>query len=629
MRKKLLPCLLLLFFLGSAGLLFWYLSADSFRFHRAADDLFKETLSEDALSLHYTLADPSDYGIHPGKAALPCYKSGDSAAAAASAAQYYNRLNSIRQDRLSKEDAYTCALLLDYLEQEIYGKRYTYYEEPLSPSSGTQSQLPLLLAEYTFRTKEDVDNYFSLLGSVPDYLESLLSFEKDKADAGFFMPDEDLEEVIFQCTSIITSESLREGSHFLQSTFKSRLENLSEDFSAEEIQSLCQKNDQILSKQVLPAYEKLADGLTLLYGSNKYQGGLAAYPGGKSYYTWLLSKSSASSRPPEEVMELLQNTFRSGYNQLKVLVTEYQSIGTQAAVSGNSAGLEAHDNPAPAQSTLTLASFNERFPLSEPEEILVKLQSQMTEDFPALSQVSEEHIYCQVKDVNPALEAYTSPAFYLTPPVDDSFHNTICINRASTSEGLDLYTTLAHEGYPGHLYQTVYSQLYAASQGENPVRELLYFGGYTEGWAYYTEMLSYEYAAQLTDQDSDLLLCQITSLQKNLQINLYCILDLSMHYYNVSKEKILDTLEAFGIGEESGERIYNYIRTEPANYLKYYLGYLEMLKLREQAENLWEEDFSLYKFHQFVLEAGPSDFDNLHKRLLETLEQQNALETLE
>lgn len=595
MKKKLLPCLLLLFFLGGAGLFFWYLSADSFRFHRTADDLFKETLSEDALSLHYTLADPSDYGIHPGKATLPCYKSGDSAAAAASAAQYYNRLNSIRQDRLSKEDAYTCALLLDYLEQEIYGKRYTYYEEPLSPSSGTQSQLPLLLAEYTFRTKEDIENYFSLLESVPPYLESLLNFEKDKADAGFFMPDEDLEEVISQCTSIINLEVLADGSHFLQTTFKSRLEKLAEDFSAEEIQSLCQKNDQILSKQILPAYEKLADGLALLYGSNKYQGGLAAYPGGKAYYTWLLSKSSASSRSPEEVMELLQNTFRSGYSQLKVLVTEYQSIGTQATVSEN-------------------------FPLTEPEAILVKLQSQMTEDFPALTQVSEDQVFCQVKDVDPALEEYTSPAFYLTPPVDDPYHNTICINRASTSEGLDLYTTLAHEGYPGHLYQTVYSQLYAASQGENPVRELLYYGGYTEGWAYYTEMLSYEYAAQLTGQESDLLLCQITSLQKNLQINLYCILDLSMHYYNVSKEKILDTLEAFGIGEESGERIYNYIRTEPANYLKYYLGYLEMLKLREQARNLWEDDFSLYKFHQFVLEAGPSDFDNLHKRLLETLE---------
>ncbi len=72
----------------------------------------------------------------------------------------------------------------------------------------------------------------------------------------------------------------------------------------------------------------------------------------------------------------------------------------------------------------------------------------------------------------------------------------IYINRASTYTALDLYTTLAHEGYPGHLYQTILS----GSTTLGSVRNLLNFGGYIEGWATYVEM----YAYGLSDTDPNL-----------------------------------------------------------------------------------------------------------------------------
>ena len=106
--------------------------------------------------------------------------------------------------------------------------------------------------------------------------------------------------------------------------------------------------------------------------------------------------------------------------------------------------------------------------------------------------------------------------------------------------------------------------------------------------------------------------------QRDLQINLFCLLDLSLHYYGAEESELLRSLESFGLSEEQSERVYDYLRTAPAVYLKYYVGYLEMNALKKRAELQWSDNFSLLRFHRFVLEAGPSDFENLTKRLKQT-----------
>ena len=121
-----------------------------------------------------------------------------------------------------------------------------------------------------------------------------------------------------------------------------------------------------------------------------------------------------------------------------------------------------------------------------------------------------------------------------------------------------------------------------------------------EGWAYYTEQLSYEYAAQLLDgADSDSaasLLCRLVSLQRDLQINLFSLLDISLHYYGASRQDVIRSLESFGLPEQTALRIYDYLRTSPVVYLKYYVGYLEMTALRERAGRCGARIFRLERF---------------------------------
>lgn len=215
------------------------------------------------LNMHYTIADPKTFGISEYEPVLPIYHSDQPEDSKEHCSDLLHRLDRIDPDRLSPENAYTYRLLHRSLENDLALADFPYYNEPLSPSSGMQSQLPVLLAEYTFRTKRDVTDYLALLDQIDDYFSSLLLYEQEKAAAGFFMPACSSEKVRKQCDTIVTTEELAQGTHFLQTTFEDRLSELQKQglFTPEETASLIETNDRLLATVVQPAYAALSEGL--------------------------------------------------------------------------------------------------------------------------------------------------------------------------------------------------------------------------------------------------------------------------------------------------------------------------------------------------------------------------------
>lgn len=593
------PLALMAVFLLSVVLLFSF-RRDSREFTELTSDIFINELLPNTLNMHYTVAHPEDYGIYSYTATLPVYTHKETFLSRVQLGNYCRRLSEIRAEKLTAEDAYTYALLQNYLETARLGASFSYYDEPLSPGSGAQSQLPTLLAEYTFRTKRDVLDYLVLLSRTGDYFDGLLRYEQEKAEAGLFMPDYSLKKVCLQCNTILTEEDLSTGNHFLQTTFRERLSKLLSlgIITQKEAERYLAVNDKLLATVMLPAYESLSDELSLLQGKGANEEGLAHTPQGKEYYAYLVRQSTGSSRQVKEIKTLLYQQFAKECQQLQTLVTKYPSL------------------------TSTVEEYQKEasFPFDTPEEVLSDLQERMADDFPAFPQTAKEsEPACTVKTVSDNLEPFSAPAFYLTPPLDDSRNNVIYINESDCPAGLSLYTTLAHEGYPGHLYQSVYHQLYRQQENLSPVRELLWYGGYLEGWALYTEFLSYDYAAEAIREAGcpETALCYTLEKQnRSLQLCLFSILDLAIHYDGASPTEVAQMLSNFGIiSPDTCRSIYEYIVEEPANYLKYYLGYLEILQLKEEARTLWGTGYSDLRFHTFLLENGPADFDNLSKRL--------------
>ncbi len=547
--------------------------------------------------MHYTVANPSRYGIDSYTPTLPSYSKERRNNSIKELASAIETLQGIDIAKLNDGNAYLYRLLLPYLENEKNGMLLYYYANPLSPSSGMQSQLPILLAEYTFRSKQDVDDYLSLLDQTDSYFEGIASYLKDQSAQGLFMPDYSVDKIIAQCDTIMDKTSLEAGTHFLNTTFEERLDHLIEKggLSEKEKAAYLSENSRLLTTVMLPAYQKMGDELLLLKGSGKNENGLFYYPDGKKYYTYLIQSNTGSYRDIKEIKLLLLRDFEKSIESMQALLQSNPGLLSSSGALSNS------------------------FAYETPTDMLKNLQQMMVSDFPALSDVAEDTTpVCTVKPISKNLQEYCSPAFYLTPPLDDIGENVIYINPKNNPHGVELYTTLAHEGYPGHLYQTVYSQLFFRKTETNPIRCLLSYGGYVEGWAMYVELKSYDYAKSLMKQTAPETeaLYELYKLDRQIQLSLYSLLDIAIHYEGATYKQAHKMLSSVGISEPSTTRsIYEYIVEEPTNYLKYYLGYLEIINLKKEAKKLWQDTYSEYRFHKFYLENGPADFTNLRLHL--------------
>lgn len=583
-------------FLFLIAFLFTY-RRDERIFENTIAELFQEEMSGNTLNMHYTLAFPEHYGIRDYEVSLPCYSMETRLDSQADTENLIALLGSLRQEKLSEENRYTCRLLLQSLENSLAMSEYPYFEEPLSPVSGMQSQLPILLAEYTFRREKDVEDYLKLLDQTDEYFASLLTFEQEKAAAGLLMPTSSLKKVIEQCSSILDKASLEKEQHFLQDTFRERLLPLVSNgvISLEKAQKYAAVNNRLLRTVMQPAYEALADGLCLLQDDSIPLAGLAAHKNGAAYYELLLSHETGSGRSAKEVKELLVKQIDEELAQIDSLLNRYPNL----------------------KETDIEKLLADSFPYQSALQMLPDLQQRIQTDFPPFADNTSTSAV--IKSVSESLQEYCAPAFYLTPPLDDTSSNVIYINEKNPLSNVELYTTLAHEGYPGHLYQSVYYNRLQDNSAASQVRQLLWYGGYLEGWALYVEFLSFDYASQILMEKEERLAAAAVQLEKHnrsLLLCIYSLIDVMIHYENAPQPLVTKLLNSFGITDsDSVSAIYEYIAEEPANYPKYYLGYLEILDLKALAQTKWGNAYSDYFFHTFYLTTGPSDFNTLRERL--------------
>lgn len=576
------------------------------RFRACTNTIFTTDISGNPLNLHYTLAYPESSGIKDYSLSLGTFDPTQLSGQKILLENRRTMINAFPARDLSPDNRLTQQILSLYYETQLLPARQYLLDEALSPSLGTQAQLPILLAEYTFRKEDDVRNYLKLLTSVDSYLESILSFEKLKAQNGTFMSDATADRIISQCSAFIKDPD----DNYLASVFSEKIQSLS-GISEQKKAAYQKLHNQILTGQLLPAYQSLIDGLYLLKGSGKNPGGLCQFAGGKAYYEYLIKSSCGIYDTVPEIQSRLIHQFQTDLSLATKLmgsstatptfakdvflpISEAET-GTPSGIFSFSAGL------IDAASGLSFTSTPSAAETS-PEQILEDLQKQIQTDFPAVPSTSYE-----VKYVHPDLEEHLSPAFYLTPPIDTLSPNDIYINRHANMSDLELYTTLAHEGFPGHLYQTITF----ASSAPDPVRYLPAMGGYVEGWATYAESFAYTYY-QPDSTDG-----QLAWLNRSLNLCMMSLLDTVIHYNSWNQERCATFLSQLGITDNTIQKeIYQVIVEDPANYLKYYLGYLQFLDLQQEVRELAGDAFHLHSFHQKVLSAGPCQFPILKQWIL-------------
>ena len=579
-RKKIfliLPCCLLVILISFlSGNAFWsslHAESSDRQFRTFTRSLFQTEVSANTISLHYTLRSPSDYGIADIPATYGSLSS-DPVAAKASVRNVLSSLQEFDPDTLSSENALTFKILDTYLKNASTGTDYLLYQEPLGPVSGIHTQLPVLLSEYSFYDTQDVETYLALLKETPSYFDSVIRFEQKKAASGLFMPDYQADSVLDTCQSFIDMGK----ENYLVSTFNERIASL--DLLPENKKDSFQKeNMKLVTEEIYPAYQNLITAIKSLKGKGMNEQGLSHFPYGKKYYEYLVRQTTGCN---ESISRLR-------------LMTRAQILEDLSAMQ---------KVLFPADAALTQASVLEQ---TSPDSMLDDLRSKITDTFPEIPDVD-----FQVKYVPESMQDYLSPAFYMIPAIDNLTENVIYINNGQTASGLNLYTTLAHEGYPGHLYQTV--NIYASEP--DPIRRIHDFCGYVEGWATYAEMMSY-YLAPLPKTEASL-------LQKNSSVilGLYALADMGIHYDGWSVTDTVRFFSDYGINDPNAvQSVYKLIIGSPANYLKYYIGYLKFYELKKEMADALGNQFSQKEFHRAVLDVGPAPFeivyDEVEKNLLD------------
>lgn len=540
-------------------------------FEALTKEVFLDNVQSDSITLNYTLANPEDYGITDYKATLGDFSLEAMKENLAKCENYSARLKDIDYKKLTDDQKLTYDIMKDYYKVEDNAKDLLLYYEVLSPTVGLQAQLPILYAEYNFYDKDDIDAYLELLPCTYDYFNQIIEFEKLKSDAGLFMSDRSADDIIKQCESLIADKE----NNFLITVFNDKVKQF-DGLTKDEIKTYQEKNKDAVLNYVIPAYQLLIDGLKSLKGTGTNEGGLSNFEKGKEYYESLVRTETGSNRSIGDLIKLLDKYMNKNIANMQIILGKDSTLLDQAS--------------------------NPSYPMTDPEEILTYLQDAIKDRFPDMDKVNYT-----VKYVHKSLQDFISPAFYLTPAIDNYEENSIYINGSDKFDLSQIFTTLAHEGYPGHLFQNVYY----AQQNPAPIRSTMNFGGYSEGWATYVEMISYHMAgiddnlASLLEQNNAVILM------------MYARADIGINYEGWTRADSDDYLKSMlGITDEDTlDQFYISMVEEPANYLQYTIGYIEMMELRAKAEKELGDKFSEKAYHEFILKTGPSQFYVIDKYL--------------
>lgn len=544
-------------------------------FEQYLEEEFNQTVTANTLTLHSSLKDPEGFGIKRPKPSFGDISLDTLKSDKEQLMTTQEKLHQISPSSLTEEQNFIYQILDNYLDTYIELSNYYLYGNPFSANTGISTQLPITMAEYEFYVEADIKDYLSLVNQIPSFFADYIEIEKEQAKQGLFMADFAVDNTIAQINIFLNNTT--ENSFII--SFDERIDNV--NFLSEDQKKTYKKNNAaLINAKVIPAYQSLKTELTNLKGTGKNEGGVCNFKDGKKYYECLVKSQTGSDKTPSEWIGELENHISSLMIELQKIAKETPSAFT--------------------------AVYELSFDNNNCEKILEQLKEDMKDDFPEISELDYT-----IDKIPESLQNSTTAAFYMIPPLDDSTQNSIYVNEANISSNSPLLPILAHEGYPGHLYQTNYFR----EHNSYPIRQLLSFIGYSEGWAFYVENLSYKYLDfgeynSIKDE-----ICRIYTINNELNYIVASLADLYVNYEGYDRKKLQEYLQSFQLPAKNSDKIFETVIQDPTIYLKYYTGYMEIVNLKTKCMNQLGKNFDLQAFHKVILDAGPCPFSLLEEKI--------------
>ena len=549
------------------------------KFDRFLNSCFREYAAENTVTLHFKLSNPSAYGIKVPVSPTYGDLSSDTLKKNCSRSkELLQKLYTFPTSSLTKKQKLTWQIFQDYLNESIMNEKYILYSSPLG-TNGLQSEIPVTLSEYRLDNEKDIKDYLSLVNQVPELFTQILDFEQERRNAGIISPSFVISDTIDQIDQFLNASE--ENNPLIQS-FEERLAEV-ESLSKDQKASYIANNRLLVTDKVLPAYKSLKTSLQAYTNDSKNTSSkerLCEYKNGQDYYKFLLMSNVGTDFSPEDCITILESQLKNTVKDISSLTAKNKDLYTE------------YLSAIPA--------------LSAPKEIMNTLKNDSLVEFPEIKNIS-----CQLKNVPDALSGTSACAFYLVPPIDSTKDNIIYINKSRVDSN-ELFSTLAHEGYPGHLYQTNYF----LTTNPSPLRTFLHCAGYDEGWGTYAQLYSYNFIEfKNVDEQTTKQLRQLYRDNDLLSLSLSSLCDLYVNYKNYDENALANYLQTYGIGKDSAQNLYRYVIENPTTYLSYSIGCYELDQLKQTMADSLGKAFKISDFHEAVLNVGSCNFSILRQEI--------------
>lgn len=578
MRKIFIFLLSLLIVISLAGC---HNDDQSEEFLRFIEDYMIEELSSDYISLHTSFDNPENYGIDSSQIKVTLGERLTIETMEASRDELNNvkeELNKYNRNKLSGDAKKIYDEFKLSLEQKLAlsKEEYMYLDTVFEADTGIHIDMITLFSEWVLKDEDDVKELILLVDDVYGYIDSLLDYTTQQAKLGYMMVD--IDSVREYCDGVV--EKGKNNSVLL--TMKDNIDKL----NLENNQYYKEQLEQSFLNSFIPAYKNISDTLYGLKNCKNNLNGFYYLDNGKEYYSYLLKSKVGSDKSVSQIKKMLEKRANLSLLSMQKIYTENENVLNQVEE--------------------LKTKFKSYY------EIMEYLKSCYDEDFPSVG-----HLSYDINNIDPNVASQGISAYFVLPAIDSKKNMQIKVNTHNNTrniEDINTYTTIAHEGIPGHMY--MYSYIY--ENCNHLYYKLNSHLAFTEGYATYVEFYSMKYLKDLNKDALDLLYYN----------NLYssCIIalsDIGIHYEGWDFKEFCRYLESCGMTTDKDilERQYKQLQSNPASFIPYYVGVVEILNLKDEAQDKLKEKFNDKEFHEVLIQDGSRTFNVIENNIHEYIKE--------
>ena len=495
------------------------------------------------------------------------------------------RLAAIDPAGLTDQEKISRELLLRHFAEDAEAADFKEWEMPVNQMGGVHTTYPQLVAQLSFTTVKDYDDWIARLHAIPKAFDQVAANMSIGMDDHRVPPKYLLAKALEQVKSLASQKPEDSPLALPLKSFPATIK------TAEQERIKAEMLDAI-TKEVLPAYLRFARFLEVSYiPAGRAEPGISSLPDGAKYYQFLIRRTTTTDLTAEQIHQIGLDEVKRDEAEMLVIASK---LGF-ADMKSFRASLKANPKLHPASHEALLGAYR---------GYLTPMQAKLPQLFGRLPKAPFE-----VAAVPDFLEKTSAPAYYEAGTHDGGRPGRLRIDTFNAADR-NLYAVEAiayHEGLPGHHLQI------SIAQELDDVPTFRKYGGYTaysEGWGLYSERLGKD-VGFYQDPYSD-----YGRLEADIWRAIRLVVDTGVHSQHWTREQMVQYfIDHSAIDETSIQAEVDRYIAWPSQALAYKIGQLKILELRDRAKAALGDKFDLRAFHDQVLDAGALPLDVLSDRM--------------